>query len=409
MDYKKAAAEAMDLVKLIEADGCRFPGSDEEKAACKKLVKETEERVGIKPRTEKFKVAPNAGIGCINYLGWIAMLSTLIFYLGGGAAFISLVLYIGVMAVAFLQIFRYTAKLDLYFKQEDAENIITEVMPASGKVDYTIYLGAHYDSSWCWKLAVKNPDTAIVKLILGVLSIFVMMALCVLRIVNFFVAYPAAFATVLSYLYLILPLVGIFLMLPITQFVSQDKTIGSPGAMDNLSGIALNMMITKHYAEHPEELPENCKLVNIGFACEEAGLKGSAAFVKAHINDPDFKNCYVLNIDSIADPDHFEAIRGDAWQGTKFDPTLIQYTLDAIKDAGVTNGKTIANPIGGCDSTPFCKVGIPTVTIAAQNPKSTYYYHTLYDTSDRIDVSTFETGAKVIDGVIKKIGASRAK
>lgn len=405
MDYKQAAAEAMELTKLLEADGARLPGSDEERAACKKIVAETEARTGLKAKTERFFVAPNAGIGCIDKLGWAVVAATLLFYL---SPFPALVIYVGVMAVAFLQIFRYTAKLDGFFKKEVADNIITEIPPASGKTDYTIYLGAHYDSSWCWKLAVKNPDTAILKLILGIVSVLAMIALCIMRIVTIYVPLGSASAyTAMSYVYNFFPLVGILLMLNITQFVSMDKTIASPGAMDNLSGIFLNTMIMKHYAKNPEELPENCRLVNIGFACEEAGLKGSQAFVDAHKNDPDFKNCYVLNVDSVADPEHFEAIRGDAWQGTKFDPKLIALTLESMRDAGIENPKTIVNPVGGCDSTPFCLEGIPTVTIAAQNPKSTYYYHTYYDRTDRIDVTTFEKGVEVIDRLIHKIGESR--
>ena len=82
-------------------------------------------------------------------------------------------------------------------------------------------------------------------------------------------------------------------------------------------------------------------------------------------------------------------------------------TCEAIKESG-EKPHTIVNPVGGCDSTPFCKIGVPTTTFAAQNPVSTEYYHTYKDVSDRIDVSTFETGLNVIYKVIKKIAAQRA-
>ena len=64
--------------------------------------------------------------------------------------------------------------------------------------------------------------------------------------------------------------------------------------------------------------------------------------------------------------------------------------------------------MGGCDSTPFCKVGVRTVTVAAQMPTVSDYYHTNNDTADRVSVEVFEKGFAVIVNTIKKIAASRA-
>ena len=61
--FKKYADEMMDFVKKIEADGPRLPGSDEEKAACKKIQGEILDRTGLSSKTENFMFAPVAGIG----------------------------------------------------------------------------------------------------------------------------------------------------------------------------------------------------------------------------------------------------------------------------------------------------------------------------------------------------------
>lgn len=407
MDYNKYAEETMEFIKLIEADGCRFPGTPEEAAACDKIVAETENRTGLKVRTEEFVFAPNASIGMINYLGWAAMAFLLLFYIPG-TTILSLLGYVGILVFTFMQIFRYTSFWDFVFKKEKARNIITEIAPVSGKTEYSIFLGAHYDSSWCWKLAVKNPDTAIIKLIYGVLSVLGMMAFCLVKICLEFGVFEWDVMNTVSIVCYTVPLAFLPGFFWITQFTSQDKTIGSPGAMDNLTGIGINMMLMKHFAQHPEELPENCRLVNVGFAAEEAGLKGSKAYVEAHKNDPDFKNCYVINLDSIADPDHFEAVKGDLWQGTHFDKNLIDLTFQSMRESGIVNPKTIVNPIGGCDSTPFCQQGIPTLTIAAQNPKSTYYYHTCHDKSERFETSTVAKGIEITYRLIQKIGEQRS-
>lgn len=401
-EFGKYAEETMEFVKLIEADGCRLPGSDEEKAAAKKIQAEITKKTGLTPKTEKFTYAPAASIGMINYLGWAALAFLVLYYINM-AFWLSLVGYVGILVFTFCQIVRYTGIFDIFFKKATADNIITELQPRSGKTSFTIYLGAHYDSSWCWKLAAKNPDSALIKTGYGIVGILVMIALCLIKAIRYFAYFEALYNMATEIVLVVLPLLLIPGFLWVTQFTSQDKTIGSPGAMDNLSGIGLNMMIMKHFSEHPEELPEGCKLVDICFASEEAGLKGSSAYVDAHKDDKELRTAYVINIDSVADPDHFEAIVGDTWQGTKFDKKLIDMTTEAMKESGIANPGKIYNPVGGCDSTPFCKIGVPTLTIAAQNPKSTEYYHTYKDTSARIDVSTFATGYEVIYRLIKKI------
>jgi Zn-dependent M28 family amino/carboxypeptidase len=127
--------------------------------------------------------------------------------------------------------------------------------------------------------------------------------------------------------------------------------------------------------------------------------------VRKHKGEEILKNCYNINLDSIADEDYFEVVRGDAWQGTKFDPELIKMFEESMKEAGIEKPGNIVNPVGGCDSTPFHKAGVRTVTFAAQDPVMTNYYHTFYDTPDRFSVETVGTGLDVVLRVIDKIAA----
>jgi hypothetical protein len=411
MEYRKHAEETMDFIKEIEADGCRFPGSPEEKAASVKIQRIIEAKTGLKPVTEKFVFAPNASLGAIDKLGWVAIALLIIYYVGGlGSAILALAGYVGILVFTFIQIIFYKGWFDFAFKQEQTENIITELLPKSGKTDYTIFLGAHYDSSWCWKLSVKNPKTAMIKMGIGVFGVLMMVALCSTVIANFYGGIRFANnAAVGFYRFFIqwmpaLLLPGFFF---ITQFTSHDKTIGSPGAMDDLSGIGINIQLMKHFAENPDDLPENCRLVNICFAAEEAGLKGSMAYAAAHKNDADLKNAYFINVDSVADPDHFEVVKGDLWQRTRFDNNLINLAKESMIEAGIENPGIIINPVGGCDSTPMCRIGVPSVTVAAQNPMVTDYYHTCNDKSTRFTADVLETGLRTIYNLIQKIGQQR--
>ena len=401
--YRKYAEEAMDVVKTIEADGARLPGSEEEKAACKKLVSEIDSRTGLKARTESFVYAPEASIGAINKLGWVAALLLIPYYFG--AEIIAMVGYIAIMVFVVTQIVIYTGIWDFCFKKARSSNIITELPPSKGEAEYTVFLGAHYDSSWCWKLAAKNPNTAIVKTAYGIVGAIAMIGLSLVAILNRFGVFDEAeIVSSVTYVVPVAFLPGFFF---VSHFLTQDKTEASPGAMDNLSGIALNMMVMKYFKDHPEEMPEGMKLVNIGFAAEESGLKGSSAYVKAHKAEFDKDNMYVLNVDSISDPGYFAAVKSDPWQFTRFDRGMIEMIKESIAETGEKVNE-IVNPVGGCDSTPFCNAGIKTVTFAAQKPTISDYYHTYKDVSERLETEVFEKGFAVILNTVKKIAASRA-
>ena len=78
-------------------------------------------------------------------------------------------------------------------------------------------------------------------------------------------------------------------------------------------------------------------------------------------------------------------------------------------DAGIEKPGNIANPVGGCDSTPFTKAGVKSITFAAQNPILTHYYHTFYDVPERFEKETVGLGLDVVLRLVDKIAAHEEK
>jgi Predicted aminopeptidases len=195
----------------------------------------------------------------------------------------------------------------------------------------------------------------------------------------------------------------------VTQFLTHDKSLASPGCMDNLTGIGLNMIIGRHFMQNPDDLPDNCRLICAGMGCEEAGLRGSVAFAKKHKGDEYMTNCWNINVDSVSDEDYFEVVTADPIQFTKFDKELGDMLYESLSELNLIK-KTgrIVNPVGGCDSTSMQRAGAKAITLAAQNPVATNYYHTSNDKSDRLDVKVFEGGLEAVYRTIKKIGAKEA-
>ncbi len=412
MDYKKNASEVYAFIdNVVNKVGPRLPGSDEEKQGAALIKKEYEETIGLKTVSEPFKVAPCCSIGFVPVLGWLSILGVLLTYLYplAGAIFISVMFFYSVTMVLF-----YGHTFDWLWPKKDSENFYTVQEPLDGKTQYTVMLSAHYDTSWHWPMAYKNPKTFVPKLVYGIVSVILMIIAGFILFANganmpvwkLAAQYAEWSGNGGVWFGLIVPifcLPGLFFL---TQFLSYDKKLASPGAMDNLTGVGINMELGRYYNQHPEELPKGCRLIVGAFGCEEAGLVGSRAFVKRHRKDGMLDNLYLINLDSISDEEYFETVKGDILQFTTFDKGLIDDAHACMKEVGVQmkSGGIIYNPIGGCDSTSFKRVGVKTVTIAAQNPVATDYYHTTADRPERLKESVFADCLQIVCKLIAKIG-----
>jgi hypothetical protein len=425
-DLRKYSDEAYSIVKYASEDiGSRLPGSDSERKFADHMGDKLKS-IGITPVKEKFLVAPRSGIGGIPYAGWAGLiLSVMMFFeqLYGLVAFLTVAVWLWVILCVFL----YKPWFDFAFPQKPSQNVYGQLLPRSGKVDYTIMLSAHTDTSWNWKHSMaKHPTTAFVKMGFGIVAFLTLTVISwtafglklaimlaenaanlenaldiVIRIENLSTPLAGLQAAIMFLIPLfIIP--GSFLL---TMWADKDPANASPGAMDNATGVALCYEVMKYYKENPHLHPEGCRFIDLNVGSEEAGLKGAQAFVKRHKKDGMLDDCYNLNIDSIADMEHFNVVHGDAWLGTKFDGELADMLDDSMRESGISKPNRMKNPVGGCDSTPFRRAGVATITFAAQNPVITNYYHTFQDTADRFDGVVLNKGMEVILRVVDKINA----
>lgn len=276
-------------------------------------------------------------------------------------------------------------------------------------------LSAHMDTSWNWKHSAKNPKTMVIKMVYGVVSMLFLTAASLavfiiwVKTMNGDYIFPTDIANNANFI-IAMKVMPVFCAPGcyfVTMWCAKNKSVASPGAMDNMTGIAINYEVMRYFTENPDKVPANCRIIDMNFGSEEAGLKGSTAFIAAHKEDGTLDNMYNINVDSIADKDYFQVINGDAWQFTKFDKGLEDMMLDAMKEAGIEKPRCIKNPVGGCDSTPLIRAGVRTITFAAQNPIATEYYHTYKDVAARFDADTVNTGMEVVLKTIDKIAESR--
>lgn len=394
-NYAKGLDYVFNFIKsIIDKHGPRLPGSEEEKAASYDIEKYMQEATGQKVIRENFKVSPVASIGAIPIIGIIGFFMLGFYYVN---PLISLILTSLVLIYAIIQIFLYKGWFDGLWKRHDSQNLYS-VIDGGEKIDYTIMFSGHMDSSWNWNHSMKNPQFVPIKIGLFILSILGIIVLSAIRIGTGY--FHGLFNIDLEKGHILLTFLPILFIPGLyfgATFLSWDKSIASPGAMDNLTGVGISLFMGKYFRENPDKLPKNCRIIVSALGAEEAGLKGSMAFIKKHKDNKDLLiNPVVINIDSVSDYDYFGVISGDVWQMTNFDPELIKMSLEIFKGLGLKT-QSFKNPVGGCDSTPFIKAGIPTVTICAQNPVATTYYHTKNDHYDRLDKRAIE---KCIEGMV---------
>lgn len=436
-ELKKYGDEAYEMVEYAAREiGPRLPGSNNEKKYHDYMSDKLKE-LGLNPVTESFVFAPHASIGGLPYAGWAGIigcvltvlatiLASLSAYAGLAMHFVCTMYMICTWIWLVVSVFKYHTCFDWCFKHKVSHNTYAELLPEDGKYDYTIFLSGHTDTSWTLKLSVSQNKLGFVgvvlRLALGaiavaavtIVSVVMLILIMMLNYGTDTLSYDTLVNTAKAY-YVIKqmvlyssPIVIICAFL-LTMYNEKTEAIASPGAMDNATGVSIAYQVVKYYKENPDKMPKNCRIINCNIGAEESGLRGSIAFTRKHKNDGMLDNAYHINIDSVADEDHFEVIHGDSWLCPHFDKDLERMFKEAMREAGIKNPGDIANPVGGCDSTPFQKSGVKSITFAAQNPVMSHYYHTYNDVPERFSAETVGLGLDVVLRVIDKIDREHTK
>ncbi|MEX2683906.1 MAG: M28 family metallopeptidase [Candidatus Sigynarchaeota archaeon] len=386
------------IADIIKKVGPRLPGSKEERAAAEMIKEEFSKVTGSPAILEEFTCATKASIGFIPVLGYL-----LLFVAAPLSFFLPLVTGIfigGFLFFALVQIFKYWAWFDVLFPRSRSQNVYSIVEPRSGNVKATVVVCAHVDSSWHSPIIFKVPRLARPLLIYGIVGVVIF---GLIQLVRGAMA-PAIVLNGWDWWNLaVIPfLPGFF---SISQYITWNKKIASPGAMDDLAGVAIARWLARYYARHPDRAPVDCRLVYLAVGCEEAGLKGSQAFVARHRDELLAGNCNVIIVDGLSDFDFIHVVKGDAWLGTNYDPGLVALADEVMTSLGIKHD-VIKNPEGSTDGASFSRAGIKVVAIAAQDPGPANNYHTRGDVPGRIDKRVIGAMKKTLLGLVDRIAAT---
>ncbi len=178
-----------------------------------------------------------------------------------------------------------------------------------------------------------------------------------------------------------------------------------PGADDNASGVAMVLELAEAFAK---KRPKRSVLF-ISFDCEEDGLVGSREFVASGLYDPA----------TIAADFCFDLIGGDfyPWEtttiyalGSEYSPelsaTVKAHSLEGlqVRQAGVY----LIEPMGFArsDYSNFRAKNVPFVFFSTGTP---WYYHSSFDTPDKINWTKITRAGKYCYGVISKVADAEGR
>jgi hypothetical protein len=274
----------------------------------------------------------------------------------------------------------YRHWLDFMFVKKPSWNVIGDIEPA-GAATTTLIVAGHIDSvkefKWWYRLGQNGA-------VLTVMAGFLIVLLGVFALLRVFIT-AQWFVSVWWLFALLTPVLIVFFDMHGTQVVD--------GASDNLTGVALAVEMAKVFSA---DKLKHTRLRLISFGAEEACLRGSWAYAKAHKEQLLREKAFLFNLDTIKDTGHLTIGTCEANTLVFYKKEYIQLAEDAFTAAGVPV-KKLPLMVGASDGSAFHIQGLPAIcVIGMDSERLDPTYHTRRDVVENINPLALEAMKKVL-------------
>lgn len=183
-------------------------------------------------------------------------------------------------------------------------------------------------------------------------------------------------------------------------FADVARSPVSPGANDNLSGVAGLVRLAAALQENP--VP-GIRVLLVSCGAEESMQEGILAFGARHFGALPTESTHVINLETIGSP-HLILLEGEG-------PLAMQDYQELFKDlvAEVAADERIPLWRGlrartTTDSLITNRAGYPTATLVSVNDyKALSHYHLMSDTPDNLDYATAASATRLAEAVIRRL------
>ncbi len=421
IDITTSDSEAMDaFIKTVCKDiGPRAPCTASEAKAAE-FIKAEMQKTCSEVAIEPFTCAP-WGLLCWIQIVIVLVAISFILYLiapyalpgvaGVALCSVSIALVVSGWLVTWKQFFSYEEFIDRFLKQAQSQNVVGRILPAS-EVKRVIAFSGHHDSAPRYNLLEYLGGGGYAAFILWGFVIFGIWTITI--IIATIIAIGGGNQDSIYTFSIWLLVVGLPALVVLWFF----KTSGArgnvvPGAVDNLSAVAVVLGVGKYVKAHPGIVPAGTEIRLISFGCEEAGLRGAYRYVEAHREELGRTDFQLVNMDGLQSPKSLMVLAFEPTTRTPHDPRVTAAVTAAAEKAGIpfrALGVSALDRVagffsGGTDAAAFSKAGIPATSIMAINI-GTYLnnYHTSRDTPDRIEPGVLEGALKICLTYLEKEG-----
>lgn len=340
----------------------------------------------------KFSVHPQAFFGFIKVLVVLFFVTLLFLFLK--IYFIAFLLSVLSFSVLVFQFFLYKELIDPFYPKKLGKNVFGIIEP-NEEVKKQVIISGHHDSAYVANFMGKNSAWFFPLVGGGVGTTMALVCVSTGLFVAHLLNYNIHFLSqIFFYIFLVLS-IGV---IPLWFFHSKD---GVPGAADNMIASAIAIEVGKHYQQEKQEGRglKNTRLVIASWDAEEAGLRGSRAFIRDHASLLQEAKTYHFNLECLFNVEHFGFTISDLNALVKLSHNMADECIAIANQLGY-KALRISFPFmgGATDAAEFAKAGIEATTLASmafnvEGEES--FYHTINDTIDAVDPKAVEQSLAV--------------
>jgi Peptidase family M28 len=399
--------------RIIKEVGPRIPCSQPEAQAAE-IIKGELQKTCDDIKIEPFTCHPRG------FLGWIRVdillvLGSLLSYFFlipitpiGGSILAFIPTFIAIV-IAWYEFFNYDEFVDWFFKEKPSQNVVGTIKPTGkGEIKKILIFSGHHDSALQFNLLRYLKHGYFIIIFLGLIILFLWLAFTSLNLI--LTAASIVNRAWFDNLAIWLLIIGSPAFVGLFFFVSGDKRANTvPGAVDNLSAVAVVLGLGRYIKAHQELIPPNTEIRLVSFGCEEAGLRGAYRYVEAHLAELNQFNAEDINMDGIMTTKNIMVIEKEPTTRTTHSKEVAEKLRQAAKAFNIPikvfGGGLLgiaALMSGGTDATAFSKSKVKSASLASMELlKFPHFYHQPSDRLDMIEPGSLEVVLKILISYLK--------
>lgn len=377
------------IKNICKQTGPRPVGSENELKAQEYLAKELETTCDTVLR-EEYKCSDKAFMSWVPIGAVLLILSTVFFTLG--LPVVSLIAGCVTLFIILAEFIFYKPVLDIFFPKKTSMNV-TGIRKASGETKRRIIFSGHVDSAFEWTYTYHGGRPVVASIIVtAVIAVLLNIGGGIYGVIAgdgiVWTDDNLALKIIAVVMYVTVPVLGAAIF-----FCNYKRPV--MGANDDLSGCLVSAAVLK-FMEANNIRFENTEVVALMAGGEEAGLRGSKAWAKAHAEEmkADGVETVFVAFDTIREIDYMAIYDKDMTGMVKNDKRVAKLVQQAASNLGY-EVPIKAIELGSTDAAAISQAGIPASAFTAMDPSPARYYHTRLDTEENLDPRMMETGLKI--------------